>query len=1852
MKKRILALLLSTVMAAGSPMASYAAEPASTDISDTDESASKAASSESSTEDPKDNSGEGSGAEGSSSSSEASSQASAESSEEASKETSEETTTEASTDESTEDSSEDAADLASSGSSEDASDAASSEDSEELVTSSGITVHDFAIIRNHEDKTAFPKEINLSDLPDSSDYTEFYLSLEVSGTDTYGNTYKHEMYSCENKTLLADLLDIEENSVTSDMINFELVEKDGGSYTEPTDDAPVEFKMDTTDGKLLACLKRSSTSTDFCFYLKVTLNFSGVPDSLKTSYVPLINEPETFCDTAEEAYAAVRNILKERTEKTNFYANASNLKNYDDNGYVYDRIYVNTEALNGNSIDIFDVCDFDAEREGMLADEGDYLFNLIGNRVQRTFQYESPSIFDGRNAPNSPNQAILGMRNKGGKSYYVYEVYLPVITKKTEEAFVTQQVNALMGDTFAGVQSKDNKTKIQSIYDYITTNVSPTVSGDGGSDRTYPLYHTAYHALKKGNGTCEAFAQLFTRISREMGIPSKVIMGQDSSAHTYNIVDGGDGYWYYIDCSAKIGLSDSTKFKRAPEQERYTRPKFVINYLQKLKGGTNIDLKTIKILRNNEEVSEEISTEEVAKYIESHDGGDPTWTIRFDSNWKLELDSFLCFAPDLSERVTIDLNGHTLSCKNNVNFDVKTVKNGTIKVGYKDKVSYHSGNLILESGTGAKDVNFIGVGSYDYVYFNLCIGSEEYPPTDNFDLDNLSFKNLKVMVDAPHISYWNDNYFGYNLNILSSVTFEGCIFGLMDCTLEGNPIVTLSEGAKLIFNGTNTIGLDAYDNNNKHVYVPVNGIEFRPASGKFKKGDVLVTNNGTLKRFASKGSKANAKAATLNEITNIAKTSSHLEDGAEAALMALGKDLTFAVPVFSVYAGEEQIGSYIKWSEVVSSIETRNVKTDSYTVKVLEDANTAGKMTMPKKAAGLSVVSNDDTRKKLTFTGDITVTVPLTFKDLILVNNDKKEPKLNLGTGSLSFINATAVDGHDIFNFASVTGKAGSKLILDKNGGEGRCVISSTGAVTVGNLELTNAELFVHEAGLSVLGTTRLAGAYMDIHSNISFKDLVSCDENNSITYGYGSKNTFKVSGNVSAESLLETPGAMDVTVTDDEGNTHLINKNAISIYNDYCASDHGYPANKDLITGAKAPACMFAVSRNPGIDKVRYAFKKVKTGLRIATTAAPTEGNVYLYDTSKVTYTLGCFNTVQAALNDIKAYSNKRATYLIEIDAATDYGKEDADGSKKFDTVNLSVPAGSAGITIRPRGAETAYLHVKNSITVASPVTLDHLTLAEPKDAKGNTIKLNISLGSSSLTLNNVSFSEKRLGKITGSGTGKSSSLTVKSSGTLTVGQSYDPRERYYHEAVLSLDLTNVGKLSLCGQTLYIKGKTNLGKIDVTYDSGSELSCLSANAAVKTDKKTKKLLSVTTPISVAGTIAIAKGKEPLHINLISKADNKPLLTMGDELLLDAPAFRVNKPAFQLIKAPKANMDKVASAYSSGQVLTKKSGMFYMVNEEELRTYDTFELDLKSTNFNGEIGTYTTFANAIWEINNRKDKNAVYTIYVNNSEVPSEKHKVQSLTMPKAGCAKELIISGFQDADRDKLDRFYYKTGSTVKLTCNTKFRLLIFDSEATKQKGLNFNIGKNTLSFEFVHLPQSQYIKNITGNGVSKTSELRVLTDSEYPLYISGNLKNVGKVSIGYSSELGVWGNTTVGSLVMDFDSLFKGMATIKKDKSGSKVTEVNTKVSISKEAATVEFGDGGTFEILKTTGPAKIRLYYKNSGTICPVVTAAPDDSGFAPSDITALENGKFRMVKTSKVPASQVVYSGIDTDSYTSV
>ena len=54
-----------------------------------------------------------------------------------------------------------------------------------------------------------------------------------------------------------------------------------------------------------------------------------------------------------------------------------NTRGYDENGYVYDRFYAKEGIFGVYSMNMLDVCDFEAEREGMEPYEGDYAMRLM-----------------------------------------------------------------------------------------------------------------------------------------------------------------------------------------------------------------------------------------------------------------------------------------------------------------------------------------------------------------------------------------------------------------------------------------------------------------------------------------------------------------------------------------------------------------------------------------------------------------------------------------------------------------------------------------------------------------------------------------------------------------------------------------------------------------------------------------------------------------------------------------------------------------------------------------------------------------------------------------------------------------------------------------------------------------------------------------------------------------------------------------------------------------------------------------------------------------------------------------------------------------------------------------------------------------------------------------------------------------------------------------------------------------------------------------------------------------------------------------------------------------------------------
>ncbi len=858
---------------------------------------------------------------------------------------------------------------------------------------------------------------------DKTQYKLCYLSPDHS--DSFGVCLWRgdEPTYISSKELAASAFNVDVSDVDDDCVTYELLKKSGNEFVAAgVGEGPVEI---TDQDDLLLHIQKKAEQSDVLYYLRVTVKYadrfkSGVKNVIT---LPITNAPTEYCDTKEETYEAVRDIVRCRVNNMAKYYDARNYRSFNKDGYIYERIYVKSDLFNG-SINLEDVYDFAAEREGMLPDEGDYMLNLFRNRIKRTTYYEHPSV-------SGEGLKTIGSTRKGDNYYNIYEIYLPVITTSAEEQAVDSKVNSLLNTEFATVKDKTNKQKIRAVYNYITSHVSGTVSGAGGGDRTYPLYHTAYHALIKGNGTCESFAMLFTRLTRELGVASKIIMGVDSGAHTYNIVDGGDGYWYFIDCSSGRYLSDGKSFQRATEQARYTSPRYTLNYWNKIKGGSNYSAKTIKILNHGEVVTEADSLESVVEYINKNTPNPepedpepewPEWVVRFDSNWTTEMQGLSNFShPEL---VSIDLNGHRLQCKNECGFDVKEIYNGTIRAGYNSRGIMYSGNVTFGYPTPLtlSNVKFEGVTGYDKVNFYL--GGIE-----NVVLDNVTFKKVYVSVKTfePECPY------DYSLHLKNTVTLDNCYFYIQNKEGYDKPVIytkTCDEDGNLLYKGklalkgTVTFGEKIY--NEKTVQKP---IQFAVAGpGYFASGDVVATCSGTVKRV--KNTSGKIQSTTLSKVFDLQATQTGMDpEDTQLSLVEMNKAFVFAKPTYALYKDEESeenlIGKYVKWADTVSAINKNNGK-NPYVVKLL--ANTSGleSFTFPKKASVLTV-SGGEEGYTLSHKGSLKLTCPLTLENLTLSPAGSKAV-LNLNGKSLKLTGVSL--GSDGSTYASIKGSGASALHL------------------------------------------------------------------------------------------------------------------------------------------------------------------------------------------------------------------------------------------------------------------------------------------------------------------------------------------------------------------------------------------------------------------------------------------------------------------------------------------------------------------------------------------------------------------------------------------------------------------------------------------------------------------------------------------------------------------------------------------------------------------------------------------------------------------------------------------------------
>lgn len=265
--------------------------------------------------------------------------------------------------------------------------------------------------------------------------------------------------------------------------------------------------------------------------------------------------------TKEEFCQAVRDEMIKRTSNFTFFVRKSD----NDGWWITDESRDETPA----SWDYEDIFDFYREREGMKPNEGDYLLHARGSATESAFVDEWLTVGD---------------ISFNDEYYEQYEFSPHFITTKAQEKQVDDKINEIIhtpGGALYEYRNKSDREKAEAAYQYVIDHVSY-------KGTTEPIYHTCYSALINGVATCQGYAILYYRLTRELGVPNRVLMGVDANAHTYNIVklsDEGDK-WYYVDTNGRQFLKGEKEFNHAQLQAQYLTDSFKREYLSKIPGSS------------------------------------------------------------------------------------------------------------------------------------------------------------------------------------------------------------------------------------------------------------------------------------------------------------------------------------------------------------------------------------------------------------------------------------------------------------------------------------------------------------------------------------------------------------------------------------------------------------------------------------------------------------------------------------------------------------------------------------------------------------------------------------------------------------------------------------------------------------------------------------------------------------------------------------------------------------------------------------------------------------------------------------------------------------------------------------------------------------------------------------------------------------------------------------------------------------------------------------------------------------------------------------------------------------------
>lgn len=395
-----------------------------------------------------------------------------------------------------------------------------------------------------------------------------------------------------------------------------------------------------------------------------------------------------------------------------------------------------------------EIYDINRGRQGMSPWEGDYAYYAI-RQGQSYVDLEYPTKIY-------------------GEDYYMLELDIPQFTTTAEqEAAVDAKVAQLLGSRFSGLAGKSEYARAKAVYDYVSTSMH--------YDNSDPVHHYAYGGLCKGKATCMGFALSFQRLASELGLESKIIMGMDGGAHTYNLVKI-QGKYYYLDCSAKKFLKGKNSFKTAPLQDRYLSTAFQTYYMARIakedyEGGENSALSGTAIRALTDE---EISTVSKGEYTGIADRTKAKYAIKdtviqvtpYDKTHSLkpvydanadEEDYVLAFRLQV-DREKFDENGkiQIITGENCADFDKK--KNPTLKDGYLDvllPLSKGDVSIVIDYDTEDESASKYEAVTYAMDFSNLTKASVRASGTAQERPNALTETGIEI--SSPTISYQNDD---------------------------------------------------------------------------------------------------------------------------------------------------------------------------------------------------------------------------------------------------------------------------------------------------------------------------------------------------------------------------------------------------------------------------------------------------------------------------------------------------------------------------------------------------------------------------------------------------------------------------------------------------------------------------------------------------------------------------------------------------------------------------------------------------------------------------------------------------------------------------------------------------------------------------------------------------------------------------------------------------------------------------------------------------------------------------------------------------------------------------------------